>query len=443
MNDFFKNFTKYIKMPEMRTFWVFSVLLLVILLINFMFVQILLWRFVIFVILIFSGFLVFFGDLRIARSNFKIKLDKNRLNSIISSIRDGLFVYDSNFKILIFNKAAEEIFNLKQSRAIGQVITVESLKNDELKILTQIIYPSLAPTIVRRSEQGDSPQVIDVSFSEPRLEIRVSTSRLVDDEGNFAGFLKVVRDRTREVELLKSKSDFITVAAHQLRTPLSAISWTFESLKEEGLSDAQQDLVKMGSTASANLLKVVEDLLTTSKIEEGRFGYNFQNFDLVKFLNSLLSQAEEIGKQYNVGVFFDSGGIDSLAVYGDPTKLTMAISSLIDNGIKYNTANGQVTVNLRKMKDRPYVEVSVKDTGVGIPPEDLPKIFSKFFRSSNIMTKETSGSGLGLYIARNIIRRHGGEMRVESELNRGTTSYFTLPTDPSLVPQKEITYGGE
>ncbi len=430
-------------MPEMRTFWVFMLLLLVILSINFIFVQILLWRFIIFIILVFIGFLVFLSNLRVAHSNFKTKLDKKRLDSIISSIGDGLVVYDSDFKILIFNKAAEEIFNLKQSRAVGQVITIESIKNNELKVLTQIIYPSLAPTIVRRSEQGVYPQMIDISFDEPRLELRVSTSRLVDDSGNFAGFLKVVRDRTREVGLLKSKSDFITIAAHQLRTPLAAVGWTFESLKAESLTESQKDLVRIGASASANLLKVVEDLLSTSKIEEGRFGYNFQNFDLVKFLASLLSQAEAIAKQYNVGVFFDSGAESSLMVYGDPVKLSMAISNLIDNSIKYNTANGQVMVKLRKVKGKPYVEVSVKDTGIGIPPEDLQKLFSKFFRSANVMTKETTGSGLGLYIARNIIRRHGGEMRVESELNRGTTFYFTLPTDPSLVPQKEIIYGEE
>lgn len=441
MNDFFKNFKEYLKMPHMRTLWIFILLLLAVLFIDYMFVVDVLWRIVVFIILLSIGFLVFFSNLRAARYSLTINLEKNRLDSIISSIGDGLIVYGADFKITVFNKAAEEIFNLSQADAIGYLVAVDSIKNEQFKILTQVIYPSLAPAVVRRSEQGIYPQVIDISFEDPRLELRVSTNRLIDEKGQIFGFVKVVQDRTREAELIKSKSDFITVAAHQLRTPLTAVGWALENLKAENLSDSQQEIVRMGSAASANLLKVVEDLLNVSKIEEGRFGYNFQNFDLVTFLSSLLSQAEIIAKQYNVAVYFDPGQETAINIYGDPTNLGMAISNLLDNAIKYNTANGQVTVSLTRMKDKPYVLVSVKDTGLGIPPEDLKKLFGKFFRSSNALTKETTGSGLGLYITRNIIRRHGGEIKVESELNRGTTFTFTLPTDQSLVPQKEMLYG--
>ena len=425
----------------MRTLWVFISLLLVVLFIDYMFIEAPLWRVVIFIILLSIGFLVFFSNLRAARYSLTINLEKNRLNSIISSIGDGLIVYSPDFKITVFNKAAEEIFNLRRADAIGYIVAVDSIKDEQYKILTQVIYPSLAPAVVRRSEQGIYPQVIDISFEDPRLELRVSTNRLVDESGAVFGFLKVVQDRTREAELLKSKSDFITVAAHQLRTPLTAVGWAFEGLMTEGLPESEQEIVKMGSAAATNLLKIVEDLLRVSKMEEGRFGYNFQNFDLVNFLSSLLSQAEIVAKQYGVTVYFDPGQETSINIYGDPTNLGTAISNLLDNAIKYNTANGQVTVSLGRVKDKSYVQVSVKDTGLGISPEDIKQLFGKFFRSSSALTKETSGSGLGLYITRNIIRRHGGEIKVESELNRGTTISFTLPTDPSLVPQREITAG--
>ncbi len=428
-------------MPQMRMLWLFILLLLVILGIDYVFIDILLWRIVVFLTLFSIGVVVFFSNLRAAKYSLSIKQDRSRLDSIISIIDDGLIVYDQDFKIMIFNKTAEEIFNLNREKIIGKIIAIDNLRDKELKLLTQIIYPSLAPTVVRRSEQGAYPQIMDMSFDDPRLELRVSTNRLLDENGIAFGFLKVVRDRTREVELLKSKSDFITVAAHQLRTPLSAVGWVFETLKEEKLTNEQQETVRIGAAASSNLLKVVEDLLNVSKLEEGRFGYELQNFDLIKFLASLLSQAEAIAKQYNVNVYFDPGAESSLMIYGDPSKLSMAISNLLDNAIKYNTANGQVTVSMQKLKDKPYVQVSIKDTGMGIPPEDLKKLFGKFFRSSNVMTKETSGSGLGLYITKNIINRHGGEISIESELNRGTTVSFTLPTDPSLVPQKEIIYG--
>src|SRR3989344_3541876 len=182
-----------------------------------MFIEAPLWRVVIFIILLSIGFLVFFSNLRAARYSLTINLEKNRLNSIISSIGDGLIVYSPDFKITVFNKAAEEIFNLRRADAIGYIVAVDSIKDEQYKILTQVIYPSLAPAVVRRSEQGIYPQVIDISFEDPRLELRVSTNRLVDESGAVFGFLKVVQDRTREAELLKSKSDFITVAAHQLR----------------------------------------------------------------------------------------------------------------------------------------------------------------------------------------------------------------------------------
>jgi signal transduction histidine kinase len=441
MNNFFKNFQDFLKTPQMRLFWIFILLLLVILGVDYVYVGVLLWRIVVFLTLLSIGIVVFFSNLRAAKYSLDIKQDKGRLDAIISIIDDGVIVYDQDFKIMVFNKTAGEILNLSSEKIIGKAITVENLKDGELKLLTQIIYPSLAPTVIRRSDQGVYPQVIDMSFDEPRLELRVSTNRLLDENGKVFGFLKVIRDRTREVELLKSKSDFITVAAHQLRTPLAAVGWVFETLKEEKLTDEQQETVRIGAAASSNLLKVVEDLLNVSKLEEGRFGYEMQNFDLIKFLASLLSQAEAIAKQYNVSIYFDPGKESSLMIYGDPSKLSMAISNLLDNAIKYNTANGQVVVTVNKLKDSPYVQISIKDTGMGIPPEDIKKLFGKFFRSSNVMTKETSGSGLGLYITKNIINRHGGEISVESELNRGTTFYFTLPTDPSLVPQKEMIYG--
>jgi len=120
-----------------------------------------------------------------------------------------------------------------------------------------------------------------------------------------------------------------------------------------------------------------------------------------------------------------------------PAKLGMALSNILDNTIKYNIKNGQVTVNVERMKDKPFVKVTIKDTGVGIPGDQIQNLFKKFFRADNAIKFQTEGTGLGLFIARNIIRRHGGDIWAESELNRGTTIYFTLPTDPSLIPPEE------
>ncbi len=364
--------------------------------------------------------------------------DRTQVRNIIASISDGIVIYNQDFRVLVFNPGAEAIFNLSANRVVGSSIQLDTVKSPELQTLTQVIYPSLAPSINRLSEPNAYPQIMDISFSEPRLELRVTTNQLINDAGEAVGFIKLIRDRTREVELVKSKSDFITVAAHQLRTPLSAVSWTFESLKKDVQDPSQRELVAIGLNASNNLLKVVESLLNIAKIEEGQFGYQFKNVELVGFLGELLARADLIARQYKVNVYFEAPPGTELPVTIDPDRLGMAVSNLIDNAIKYNVENGQVIVKIAPVPNKPFVEISIKDTGVGVPPDELKKLFTKFFRGSNAVTKETTGSGLGLFIVKNIIHRHGGEVWAESELNRGTTFRFTLPTDPSLVPAKEL-----
>jgi len=190
-------------------------------------------------------------------------------------------------------------------------------------------------------------------------------------------------------------------------------------------------------------LKIVNDLLDASKIEEGRFGYHFENADIGAFLEMVLKEKTALAEEYKVKVYFQRAKEESIICLIDKEKLGYAVSNLIDNAIKYNVKNGEVVVGLGRLKDRPYILISVKDTGIGIPAEQINKLFSKFFRAENAIKIATEGSGLGLFIARNIIRRHGGDIWAESELNRGTTFYFTIPTDPTLVPPREVVYEEE
>jgi two-component system sensor histidine kinase VicK len=122
----------------------------------------------------------------------------------------------------------------------------------------------------------------------------------------------------------------------------------------------------------------------------------------------------------------------------DKDKISIVVQNLIENAIKYNVENGEVRIKVEQLKDKPFVQVAVEDTGIGINKNDLPKLFTKFFRSQDTLKKETSGSGLGLYISKNIIRRHGGEIWANSIEKRGSTFYFVLPTDEKLIPPVEI-----
>ncbi len=437
MDDFLKNFKEYARLPEMKVFWPFLFLVFLILVIDYAYLN-LFWSVINALILISVGAIMFATNVRSAKTKVQLTDEKQRVDNIIFSMNDGVIVYDRDFTIKLFNKAAEGIFGISEKEILGQRISPESVKTPNLGVLTRVIFQSLAPQMIRRSNEGEYPQVADISFEEPHLELRVSTDRMMNEAGEIAGFLKILRNRTREVDLVRSKSDFITVAAHQLRTPLSAVNWVFQSLRKEKLDAGEKDLVNTGLSASGNLQKIVEDLLNVAKIEEGKFGYNFQKTDLVAFFQSLIEQALPVAKEYNVKVYMEPPQEGQMMADIDIERMSLVAANLLENAIKYNVPAGQVVLSITKQSDAPYFQVKVSDTGMGMSRETLDGLFTKFFRGENALAKETNGSGLGLYIVKNIVLRHGGKIWAESELNRGTSFYFTIPADASLIPQREI-----
>lgn len=377
-----------------------------------------------------------------SRSEIDAGFLKSELASIMAAVESGVIVYDSDVKIVDFNNAAERIFSLRAEEAIGRRFSPEQINEPRFKAIIQTFFPSLAPVVVKHSESGVYPQMVDISLDNPQIELRIITNKIIDNDGGVKGFVKIITDRTRETEILKSKNEFITVAAHQLRTPLTAVSWIFELLAKESLNENQRQLVNSGLESSAFILKIVNDLLDISKIEEGRFGYDFKTVNLIDYIEKILAEPEikETADKAGVKIYFNKPPESSIEVNIDEQKLIMAIFNLIDNAIRYNVKNGEVIVGIERLKDKPYIQISVKDTGIGVPKEDADKLFGKFFRAENAVKAVTGGSGLGLYIVRNIIRRHGGEIWVESEINRGSIFYFTLPTDPKLIPPKEFAH---
>ena len=437
MKDFIKDFKNYLKMPEMKILWIFLFLVFLIFIIDVLYLTPF-WTLISLAILLSVGAVMFAVNIRSAKANYAVKKGKARLDNIISGMRDGVVIYNQDFEVSLFNKGAQLIFNLSQNEIIGKKLSPESVSDPRLGIMAKIIFQSLAPAVIQETPEGAYPQIVNMSFDEPRLELKVVTDKILDENGQVTGFLKIIRDQTREVELLKSKSDFIAIAAHQLRTPLSAVNWTFQSLKNEPLTESQKELTETGLAASSNLLKIVDDLLNISKIEEGKFGYNFQEIDIVKFLQSAVSQAEPVAKEYNVKAYMENPAEPSIIITADPEKLVIAVSNLLENAIKYNIPNGQVVLSVERRRDAPFIQINVADTGMGISEDDLNKLFTKFFRGEKAVSQATEGSGLGLYMVKNIIRRHGGEIWAESVAGRGSVFHFTLPTDSNLIPSREI-----
>ncbi len=381
---------------------------------------------------------IFWLRSRLLQSRLEARTARERADTIINDLGDGVIAYDNNFVIQVFNQAAERIFGIGREQVAGQSFGPERAQELPFRLLAQTLFPSLAPLVVPLSEPGAFPQIVDLSFADPKRELRVSTNRIIGPKGESLGFLKLVRDKTREVELLRSKSEFITIAAHQLRTPLTTIHWVLEGLKgKEKLEAEDKELVVSGLMSSVKILKIVSDLLDVSKIEEGKFGYNLQEVNIIEFLSGILMNAGTTAKEYEVKLYFDRGKEQVINLLIDANRLGLAVSNLLDNAIKYNVKNGSVTVKVERLTGKPYIQISIKDTGIGVPSNVISKLFSKFFRAENAVKTETEGSGLGLYITKNIINRHGGAIWAESTIGRGTTFYFTLPVDPSLIPPKE------
>ena len=366
-------------------------------------------------------------------------VEKGELNSIIGSLGDGLIVYGADFRVTFFNPAAERIFKLDATTVIGHVFSPRDVEREGWRTLIQIVFPSLAPRVVPRTKENEYPQVVDISFTDPPLEFRVTTAPVTDETGKSLGFMKIVRDRTSQILALRSKSEFVTVASHQLRGPVTDISWALQSLDNAtGLDDTNKAILANARAASDSLLRRIEDLLNIAKMEDGQFGYKFEDMDISDFIAKTLADILPAAQKAAIKLYFDRPQEDLPHVFIDPRRLSLAITNLLENAIRYNVENGEVTVKVDKMQDKPFVVVSVKDTGIGIPPESVEKLFNKFYRADNAMKLQTEGSGLGLYISKGIVNAHGGQIWAESELNRGTTISFALPTDPNLVPKNEV-----
>jgi len=396
-----------------------------------------------FIIFLGLSLLIINNYLQLISEGIELELKKQQLQTITEHLKDGVIIYDANLKILNFNRAAEEIFQLPAKEIIGKYIDPALIKNLRFKPFIQVMFPSLAPSVNQISESGTWPQIINLSLDEFKLELQVTVHRLTDKAGKLLGFFKIVKDITREKMIIQMRSEFIEVAAHQLRTPLTAIKWSLENLisltAEKQLKDLEEMLNQTAQIAE-RAIKITNDFLDAAKIEEGRFGYTFEDIDLIELIKNILNVVLPVAKQYGVQIFFDNGGLTTLQIHADPGRLGTVFLNLLDNAIKYNIKNGRVAISIKKIEERPYARITIEDTGIGIAPEDENKIFQKLYRGSNAKKIEADGSGLGLYIAQNIVRRHGGDIGFSSTLNRGTTFWFTLPLDPKLVPTKEITY---
>jgi signal transduction histidine kinase len=233
-------------------------------------------------------------------------------------------------------------------------------------------------------------------------------------------------ERLRDLDQVKSK--FVSVAAHQMRTPLSAIRWALTMMLQGDLgpvSDSQKKVLEKSLVSTDRLIKLISDLLDIDHMESGRFLYTPQTFNISELIQGVVDDLTSQSKHKGVEIVFVPS-ISAVAITADPEKIRLAMENVIENAVKYTPKDGEVLVSI-VMKENGMIEIQVKDSGIGIPHDEQKFVFNRFFRSSNAMHNETEGSGLGLYIAKEIILYHGGTVRFESKEHEGTTFFIELP----------------
>ena len=240
--------------------------------------------------------------------------------------------------------------------------------------------------------------------------------------------LELTETNERLRELDATKSEFVSVAAHQLRTPLTGIKWTLNALLKEEvgtLNENQKKFVSDGLAATYRLIELINDLLDTARLEEGRFGFNFKVQALTPILKQTFLNYKMIAKEKGIQftLTLPKENLPSLRIDGE--KIGIVLDNLVDNALKYTIPGGKIAV--RVLVDKNNVIVKVVDTGIGIPRAQFHRLFTKFFRAVNAQLAETSGTGLGLYVSYNIVKRHKGILSFESYEGKGSTFILSLP----------------
>lgn len=226
------------------------------------------------------------------------------------------------------------------------------------------------------------------------------------------------------------KTEFVSIASHQLRTPLSIIKWYVEFLtkkdRQANLTPEQINYIKTISDSNQRMIRLVNDLLDISRVESGRIQIHPEKINLVELTQNIIRENQLLADKKNIKVMIKNDD-DVPLLFVDPKRISMVVENLLTNAIKYinSDSGGIVSVEVSRQDDD--VLFSISDNGVGIPDKDKKKIFKKFFRAENIMKLQTSGTGLGLFIARAIIESHKGSIWFVSKEGEGTTFYFKLP----------------
>lgn len=373
-----------------------------------------------------------------------LKSNQKQSEILIQSIADGVIVTNTEGKITLMNPAAATMTEWKIEEAVGvDAQLVAKLAKEDGKE----IEPGENPFETVLKEQKHSTQTLLLAGREGKSQIISLVISPVTEPGNneLVGSVAVIRDVSEERAAEKQRADFISTASHEMRTPVAAIEGYLALALNEKVSTIDsraRGYLEKAHTSTQHLGKLFQDLLTSSKAEDGRLSNHPSVVEMGAFLQQLTDDLKFAAEKKGLFVDFligasndaiDATNKDTVSthvlkplyyIYADPDRMREVITNLFDNACKY-TEQGKISIGLTG--DAEVVQLYVRDTGSGIPADDVPHLFQKFYRVDNSATRTIGGTGLGLFICRKIVELYKGRIWVESELGKGSTFFINMP----------------
>lgn len=354
-----------------------------------------------------------------ARLLDEVRTERSRLAQILESTSDGIVLLDDDGRVLVANARAGELLGFVTDKALGielATLVAQRFGDAHGSERAETQFRALLREVARGGQR-------DLALPNDHKTLHLTGQPTAD--GARAALTLTVRDVTREREVDRMKSDFISFATHQLRTPLSGIKWMLELARQEAeVPPGLASYVSDAAAAAERLVRMVNELLDISRLESGRLTTVDQPTRLDEVVRSVLADLKTLiaERRHHVTLVTDER-VRSVMVEADLFRHVVA--NLVSNAAKYTPAGGAIAV--RVSDDGSGARLEVQDSGIGIPKAAQPRLFEKFYRADNVHALDTEGTGLGLYLARLIVEHFGGRLRFESEEGRGSTFVVTLP----------------
>jgi len=349
------------------------------------------------------------------RNLYDLNLEKSRLKTIINYMANGVIVTNRNMEVVLNNPAIKRLLEITKE-VENPVQATEIIKDESLLDTLSLILDGNASDNKCVSQEIESGGYF----------LRAISAPVLGPYADIVGAVTVLENITAFKQLDQMKSDFVNMVAHELRSPLVAIR-QLNSVILDGLAgplgEKQTEFINRGVKKIDALLELINDLLDVAKIEAGKYVQHLVPTDMGAIIKDIVALLEPRAKKAGIDLSFSLKNMKP--VQSDPKNMEEIFNNLISNAINYSPEGGAVTVNAQGLGE--YMEIKVKDTGIGISPEELPKIFDKFYRVKSPKTRNVTGTGLGLAIVKGVVDAHHGSIDVESVVEQGTTFRILLP----------------